>query len=234
MKQVLFVITLLTLSLPVKSQQLGTYELIKGLEYTGIQLTDSGFIKSSAHILNHDSFLSKGQYKINGDTLIINGIPWEGVESLFEIISQTDSIKPEFGTHRKMDSIFLNLSLEIMDEENQLIPNGIISLLTHESDIIATLLSDQEGHFNYWDGNGQVSKLRIGAFGYRSLELDLSKFRGYSTNLRILLDLYDNKDYNKTKFQEKYLINAQDSTLTFIGENSFEMTLKLKSDRNRR
>ena len=225
----LFSITLIFISNSLVGQYLGNYELTKGLDYTRIELTDTSFIKYSGHALNHGGFYSRGTIKTQGDTLILYGVPWEGMGSSLEMLGQTDSIKPKYGTHRKMDSTFMNLSLEIVDELNNPVPICIVGLISYENEIIATVLSDEKGMFYYWDGNQQVSQLRIGTLGYRSLGLDLKELRGYSTDIKIHLKYDDNNVYSRNELYETYLIDNQDSTITLIGKDSLGITLKLKN-----
>jgi hypothetical protein len=231
MKAVLLTI-LFSASLTLTAQPLGTYERTKGLDYIGIQLLDTGFIKSSAHILNHGAFLIKGDYELRDDTLYLEATPWVGVDSYFEITNQSDSIKPQFGTHRKMDSNFLSLDITVFDENRKIVPNSIITLLGADSEPAATVLANEQGKFYYYDNNGTISALRFIGF-FKPLDLELKKFQGYSTSLDVVLRYDDYNTYNKIRFNEKYLFNSTDSTLTYIGIDSLTHILRFKKEYNK-
>lgn len=230
--KVAFLFLLFSASFTLTAQTLGTYERTKGLEYIGVQLLDTGFVKSSSHVLNHGGILIKGDYELIGDTLYLKATLWIGKESYFEITSQSNSIKPQFGTHRKMDTNFLSLDITVFDENRQLVPNSLVTLLGANSEPVATVLANEQGKFYYYDINGTISALRfIGLF--RPLDLELKEFKGYSTSLNVVLRYDDYNTYNKRTFNEKYFFDSKNSTLTYIGVDSLTHVLQYKKEYNR-
>ena len=223
-----------TFQFSAQNVRLGTYELTEQLMYTGIQLTDSGFLKTTAHVLNHGGNIAKGTFEVNGDTLILKSEPWEGMNSRFEILTQSDSIKPEFGTYRKLEADFLNISGQIVNESDEPVPVSIIGLRSASGELIATVLSDEGGKFSYWNGNGLVVSLTIGSLVHRPLNLDLEQFMDTVVTLKIILKLDDSNSYNTKSFTERYLIGRRGLSLTHIGPDSPGTSLNYRMEHNKR
>lgn len=211
------------------AQPLGIYEQTKGLDHTQVHLLDTGFLKITGHTLSHGAFLTKGVYQLIGDTLLLEASPWVRKDSYFEIIDQSEVLKPKFGNVKKIDSTFLSLDITIFDENRQVIPHSIISLLDTNAESVATILGNEHGKFYYYDNNGTITSLRfLGLF--KPLDIELTAFKGYATSLNVILRYYDHDSYNQRRFKEKYHFNPTDSTLTYIGVDSLTHTLEFKSN----
>ncbi len=87
-------VVILLNSISIHAQKSGSYSHEEGLQFSVITLTDSGFVKSEGYSLGHGSFLTNGEYKISGDTLVLIGVPWMGEDSYYQILSKIDSTNP--------------------------------------------------------------------------------------------------------------------------------------------
>ena len=184
-----------------------------------LQILDSSkFIKSSTIFLGHGSYLEKGNYIENGDTIILNFKPYNQPKSFLKIISK-DTIK--FDKWVKLDpSKRISLSISLYENEN--IPlQSLASLvdLISKNTIVGTLSIDEKGEFQFYSAENIIDELRIRSLGFKALNISLSDFNGFTSQINAYLIPEGHDEYRETEGEAKYLLSKNGKHLQFINND---------------
>ncbi|MCB7479849.1 hypothetical protein [Christiangramia sediminis] len=214
------------------SQVLGEkYINADSLVTTTISFENSKFKKSSGLMLAHGGHISQGKYIMKNDTIILEYIPYKVEKSKYEILSKSDSVRPEFGKNKKFDSKTVSISFSLFDTNNELVRNPYL-ILKSENKVIGSINPIGTNQFNYISSENSIEEIEIMKIGYEPVEIPLENFRGFISDVKVTFKLADPDTYNTDKKIEKYLWNKNDDVLQLLNDSSKSTIYKRVTNNN--
>ena len=216
-------LTIIIFALPF----LAVSQLIKGnYEYTDhanmsiyvIKLLDSSrFVTSSGLMLGHGSFLGKGYYTQNKDTLILHFEPYNRPKSYYEVISKDTLSSNKWDKNDPSNTVSISINL-FEDQEIPLRSFASLIDLISKNSIVATISADEQGKVEFFTTKNLIDELGVRSMGFKQLKIPLRDFRGFRSNINVYLTPESNNDYIESG-EDKYLLSKKSRHLQFIDED---------------
>ncbi|NNE15293.1 MAG: hypothetical protein HKN51_09975 [Saprospiraceae bacterium] len=206
---------------------LGVSQPIKGnYEYTDhanmsiyrIKLLDSfRFVKSSGLMLGHGSFLGKGYYTQNKDTIELHFESYNRPQPYYEIISKDTLSSNKWDKNDPSNTVSISINLF---EDTKIPLRSLASLvdLISNNSFVATISTDEQGRVEFFTTENLIDELGLRSLGFEQLKIPLRDFRGFRTCINVYLTQEDNNDYRESG-EEKYLLSKNGGHLQFLNDD---------------
>ncbi|MUP45501.1 hypothetical protein E0K83_07050 [Gramella sp. BOM4] len=212
MRKFLLLILGILLSLTTYAQDItGNYQRIDKIpdteESTIMEFQGNGLFKETTLGHLENSTIRKGNFQVEGDTLILN---FKNLEQRNFVINRKNKIVRDDSLQKLQTDLFVKIHYK--DEKEN--PNAIVHFNNKNKEIVLATFIESSNAFSLF--NETIQFLKFSSLGKHDIEVDLKPLLGYNSTI----DIY----FTKVRME-----NAQPATQKFLIENSENGNLKLIS-----